>query len=98
MPKLKILPNLRHHIVFPMQTRIVSRVPNMTSMSASRGTRSKNWKLENLSSLLFKLDAIYISKMPHCMVPMCTNGWRKTKGTDISYHRLPSGPLKSVWL
>lgn len=36
--------------------------------------------------------------MPHCMVPLCTNGWRKTKGTDISYHRLPTGPLKSIWL
>ena len=29
--------------------------------------------------------------MSHCMVPQCSNGWRKTKGTDITYHRLPSG-------
>jgi hypothetical protein len=36
--------------------------------------------------------------MPHCAVPLCTNGSRKTQGTDISYHRLPNGPLKSVWL
>ena len=36
--------------------------------------------------------------MPHCMVPTCTNGWRKTKGTDITYHRLPSGPLEDVWM
>ena len=36
--------------------------------------------------------------MPHCTVPLCTNGSRKTKGTDISYHRLPNGPLRSVWL
>jgi hypothetical protein len=36
--------------------------------------------------------------MPHCAVPLCTNGSRKTKGTDISYHRLPTGPLKDVWL
>lgn len=36
--------------------------------------------------------------MPHCTVPLCTNGSRKTKGTDITYHRLPNGPMKSVWL
>ena len=36
--------------------------------------------------------------MPHGMVPMCTNGWRKTKGKEIIYHRLCNGPLKSVWL
>lgn len=36
--------------------------------------------------------------MPHCMVPQCSNGWRKTKGTDITYHRLPSGSMKSTWL
>ena len=36
--------------------------------------------------------------MPHCTVPLCTNGSPKTKGSDISYHRLPNGPLKSVWL
>ena len=36
--------------------------------------------------------------MPHCAVPLCTNGRRKTKGSDISYHRLPSGPLRDVWL
>ena len=23
--------------------------------------------------------------MPHCMVPNCSNGWRKTKGTNITY-------------
>ena len=32
------------------------------------------------------------------MVPNCTNGWRKTKGSNITYHRLPSGDLKNVWL
>ena len=36
--------------------------------------------------------------MPHCMVPFCTNGYRKTKGTKISYHRLPVGPLRNIWL
>ena len=36
--------------------------------------------------------------MPHCMVPKCTNGWRKTKGSGITYHRVPSGPLKHTWL
>lgn len=34
--------------------------------------------------------------MPHCTAPLCTNGSRKTKGTDITYHRLPNGPMKSV--
>ena len=32
------------------------------------------------------------------MVPLCTNGWRKYKETDITYHRLPTGPLKTIWL
>ena len=36
--------------------------------------------------------------MPHCMVPLCTNGWRKNKERDITYHRLPTGPLKTIWL
>ena len=38
--------------------------------------------------------------MPHCTstVPLCTHGSRKTKGTDISYHRFPNRPLRSVWL
>ena len=36
--------------------------------------------------------------MPPCTVPLCTNGSRKTKETGISYHRLPNGPLTSVWL
>ena len=36
--------------------------------------------------------------MPHCSVPLCKNYSQKTKGTRISYHRLPNGPLKSVWL
>ena len=22
------------------------------------------------------------------MVPKCTNGWKKTKGSDITYHRV----------
>ena len=35
--------------------------------------------------------------MPHCAVPLCANGSRKTRGMDISY-RLPNGPLKDVWL
>ena len=26
--------------------------------------------------------------MPHCTVPLCTDGSRKTKGTDISYYKL----------
>ena len=28
--------------------------------------------------------------MPDCMVPDCVNGSRKTKGSGISYHRLPN--------
>ena len=28
--------------------------------------------------------------MPHCMVPKCTNGWRETKGSDMTYHRVPA--------
>ena len=46
---------------------------------------------------LAKLQAI-TSKMPHCAVPLCANGSRKTRGMDISYHRLPNGPLKDIWL
>ena len=36
--------------------------------------------------------------MPHCMVPNCSNGWRKTKGTNITYHREPNNHMKNVWL
>ena len=36
--------------------------------------------------------------MPHCMVLNCSNGWRKTKGTNITYHRVPSKHMKNVWL
>ena len=36
--------------------------------------------------------------MPHCMAPNCTNGWRKTKGTNVTYHRLPTDHMRSVWL
>ena len=32
------------------------------------------------------------------MVPNCTNGYRKMKGTNISYHRLPTNHMKNVWL
>lgn len=32
------------------------------------------------------------------MVPNCTNGWRKTKGTGVSYHRLPTNHMKNVCL
>ena len=32
------------------------------------------------------------------MVPMCTNGYCKTKRKGITYHRLLIGPLKSVLL
>ena len=36
--------------------------------------------------------------MSHCSVPLCKNHSQKTKETGISYHRLPNGPLKSIWL
>ena len=32
------------------------------------------------------------------MVPNCSNGWRKTNGTNITYHRVPSNHMKNVWL
>ncbi len=32
------------------------------------------------------------------MVPNCTNGWRKTKGTGVSYHCLPTNHMKSLCL
>ena len=33
------------------------------------------------------------------MVPSCTNGSKKTKGSDISYHRLPNDQqLRRTWL
>ena len=39
-----------------------------------------------------------LTKMPHCMVRKCTKGWRQTKCSDNTYHRLPSGPPKTIWL
>ena len=38
-------------------------------------------------------------KMPYCMVPGCTNCSKKTKGSDISYHRLPNDQhIRRAWL
>ena len=31
-----------------------------------------------------RLSNLYYT-MPHCMVPSCSNGWRKAKGTTITY-------------
>ena len=37
--------------------------------------------------------------MPYCMVPGCTNCSKKTKGSDISYHRLPNDQhIRRAWL
>ena len=37
--------------------------------------------------------------MPHCMVPGCTNGSRKTRDSNVSYHRLPSDKqMQKTWL
>lgn len=37
--------------------------------------------------------------MPYCMVPSCTNCSKKTKGSDISYHRLPNDQqMRRTWL
>ena len=37
--------------------------------------------------------------MPHCMVPGCANGSRKTKGIPVSYHRLPKDEkMRKIWL
>ena len=37
--------------------------------------------------------------MPHCIVPGCTNGSRKTKGIPVSYHRLPKDKkMRKIWL
>ena len=65
MPKLEILPNLRCHADCQQSTKYDI-------------TKCFLWyllepiKLENLSSsLLFKLDMIYIHKMLHCMVLIC---------------------------
>ena len=41
----------------------------------------------------------YFGKMPYCMVPGCTNCSKKTKGSDISYHRLPNDQqMRRTWL
>ena len=88
----------RRHCIFFEQTRIVSGVPNMTSLRDTRQKFRTRQIRSKSSPLLFKLDAIQISKMPHCVVPLCTNYSRKPRGMGISYHRLPRGPLKGVWL
>ena len=66
-------------------------------MTSLRGSLLREIKI-HIGALfkLTKLQAI-TSKMPHCAVPLCANGSRKTRGMDISY-RLPNGPLKDVWL
>ncbi|XP_028410284.1 THAP domain-containing protein 1-like [Dendronephthya gigantea] len=35
--------------------------------------------------------------MPYCMVPGSTNCSKKTKGSEVSYHRLPN-ELRKIWL
>ena len=60
----------------------------LTSLSASSLDYGK---LESLLRLFVSLITIF-------KLVKCSNGWQKTKGTDISYHRLPNGPLKSVWV
>ena len=83
------------HVYSPEQTRIVSGIVRVTSVSAwTRGEIRKPLCPRAVSQSTY----CKTSKMPHCMVPLCTNGWRKTKGTDISYHRLPTGSLKNIWL
>ena len=36
--------------------------------------------------------------MPYCIVSSCSNGWRKSKGTNITYRRVPSNHMNDVWL
>ena len=37
--------------------------------------------------------------MPYCTVPGCTNCSKKTKGSDIWYHRLPNDQhIRRAWL
>lgn len=39
----------------------------------------------------------YFFKMPHCMVPGCTNNSRNAKG--VSYHRIPrDSRLRQAWM
>jgi hypothetical protein len=41
----------------------------------------------------------YFEKMPYCMLPGCTNCSKKTKGSDISYRRLPNDQqMRRTWL
>ena len=42
-----------------------------------------------------RLSNLYYT-MPHCMVPSCSNGWWKTKGTNITYRRVPSNHMNDV--
>ena len=82
-------------LFFSVQTRIGSAAGFVTSLRASS---SREIKIHIGALLkLAELEVIQ-SKMPHCAVPLCTNGSRKTKGMDISYHRLPNGPLGDIWL
>ena len=42
---------------------------------------------------------LFLQTMPHCMVPGCTNDSKTTKGTEISYHRLPKDKkLSRIWV
>ena len=50
----------------------------------------------NLRKFLYNSHT-QVFKMPHCMVPGCTNHSKKTTG--VSYHRLPQDKhRKAVWL
>ena len=86
----------RRHLCFFCR-RVYSAVSHVwRHLSASTALRCSLDGSQKFRLRAFVLDKIL--EMPHCMVPNCTNGWRKTKGTSITYHRLPSGELKLVWL
>ena len=45
------------------------------------------------------INTYYFGIMPYCMVPSCTNFSKKTKGSDISYHRFPNDQqMRRTWL
>ena len=75
-------------LIFSEQARIISGRRILMSWSAFTQLR----KIGSPNLCFFNQAIVKLVKMPHCTVPMRSNGWRKTKGTDLTYHKL-SRPL-----
>ena len=67
---------------------VSQRIPSKMTSKCFLFNCAKYW---NFFTLLCYCVKTTVKLIKHRIVwfPMCTNGWRKHKGTDTTYHRLP---------